>query len=64
VARFILLEEFHLTVFVPRRLPEADCDALSRALSRSRLRRQLRRAARRVLRRYPSLRRVRLTLSR
>ena len=64
MARFILLDELHLTVFAPCGLPEADYDAMTRALSGGRLRRRLLRAARRILRRHPALQRVRPTLTR
>jgi hypothetical protein len=64
VARFILMDEFQLTVYAPCGLPEADYDAITRALSGGRLRRRLLRVARRVLRRHPALQKVRLTLTR
>ena len=64
MARFILMDELHLTFYAPCGLPEADYDAITRALSGRRLRRRLLRAVRRVLRRHPALLRVRLTLTR
>ncbi len=64
MARFILLDELHLTIYAPCGLPETDYDAMTRTLSGSRLRRRLLRATRRVLRRFPALQKVRLTLTR
>ena len=64
MARFILIDELHLTVYAPCGLPVAEYDAITRALSGGRLRRQLLRSIQRVLRRHAALHKVRLTLTR
>ncbi len=64
MAKPILLEQFHLTVFAPPGLPEADYDLISQAVRDPRFRADLRRAARTACRRYPALRRARVTLTR
>jgi hypothetical protein len=64
MARFILMDELHLTVYAPCGLPEADYDTITRALSGGHLRRQLLRSIQRVLRRHSALQKVRLTLTR
>jgi hypothetical protein len=57
------MEEWHLTFFAPPGLDEAAYDAISRALDEARFRAELRRAVRAVVR-QPSLRQVRVWLSR
>lgn len=63
-ADLIVLDEFHLTLLVPRGLNESQAQAASRTLNGRRFQAQLRAAVRRVLRQHPSLRSIRLTLSR
>lgn len=60
----ILIEEFHLTMFVPHKLPEHEYRAIRRTLHRAACREKLRLAAANVIHRYPSLRKVRIVLSR
>ena len=62
--RLILLDEFHLTVRAPQRLPESEYEAMRRVLDDPRFQAELARAARDVFRRHPALRRARVTLSR
>lgn len=60
----ILIEEFHLTVFVPRGLCAVESRAIRRALDSRQLHTDLGRAVRQVFHRYPALQRVRIQLSR
>jgi len=64
MAKSLLMEEFHLTAFVPRGLREPEYRAIRRALDSRRFRMELGRAVRQVLGRYPALQRVRIQLSR
>ncbi len=64
MAKPILLEQFHLTVFAPPGLPEAEYDRMSQAVRDPGFRADLRRAARAAVRRVPALRKTRVTLSR
>jgi hypothetical protein len=61
--RRIVLDEFHITVFVTRELPDKDCLRIRRTLKGGSFRRQLDRALLQVLRRYPSLRQLRAVIS-
>jgi hypothetical protein len=56
VARRILVEEFHLTVYAPRSLATGEYDALRQALDDPLFRARLRRAIRGVIRTHPALR--------
>ncbi len=64
MTRNVLLDEFHLSFFVPRQLSAAECDALRRTLDDARFRAFLRRAVKRVVRAFPSLTKARVRLSR
>jgi hypothetical protein len=64
VAKGILLEEFHLTVFAPHGLPEEEYDAMHQALDDPRFRDELRRAVRGVVRRRPALAKVKVAITR
>jgi hypothetical protein len=64
MAKEIVMEEFHLTIYAPSTLAEAAYAAIRRALDRSGFRAELGRAARAVLQRHPPLRQARVTLSR
>jgi hypothetical protein len=57
----LLMDEFHVSVYAPRGLPEAKYGAMHGALKLARFRRQLRQAA---LRAYPALRKTRVIVSR
>jgi hypothetical protein len=59
----LLLEQFHIDVFVPRQLPVRQCDAMRRTLARKRFRARLLRAIRTLFRKYRSLRDARLDVS-
>jgi hypothetical protein len=64
VAKGILIEEYHLTVYAPRGLAEAQYEAMRQALDEEQFQADLRRAVRRVARRHPPLDKVRLRVSR
>jgi hypothetical protein len=64
MAKAILMDEFHLTVFVPRGLRAAEYDAVRRTLDGVGFRAKLGRAARGVFRQYPSLSKVKITITR
>ena len=60
----LVIEQFHLTVFVPRGLPPDECRAVRRALAGRGFAGRLRRAAEAVAARDPSLRRTTIEVSR
>jgi hypothetical protein len=62
--RWILFDEFHLTLHVPQSLSQADCRAITRVLNGRRFQTQLREAVRNVLGRHASLGKVRVVISR
>ena len=64
MAKRLLMEEYHLTVFAPSGFREAEYRAVRRALDSRRLRLELGRAVRQVFHRYPALQQVRMQLSR
>ena len=64
MANSILIDEFHLTVFVPHGLRSAACRAVRRTLADARFQAKLRRAIREIFGRYPSLAKARFTLTR
>ena len=61
MAKSILIEEFHLSVFVPRNLPAAQC--VRSPLNGQRCAPWLLRATQGVVRRYPVLSKIRITLT-
>lgn len=60
----VLLDAWHLQLFVASSEPDAAVDAARRTLDRRSFQRRLRRAVRRLLRRHPSLARLSVTLTR
>jgi hypothetical protein len=64
MAKVVLLDEFHLSVFAPRGLSEAEFDTIYRTLNDAGFHAELRRAVREVVRQRPTLARVRVRLSR
>jgi len=64
MARNILIEEFRLTLFVQRKLPDAVYAKIHKTLNRRRFRTLLKRAVRRVCRRYRSLANIQIKVSR
>jgi hypothetical protein len=63
MSRDLLIEELHISVYVPRGLPEAEYEAIRQTLDDARFQARLRRAVRHVVRQYPSLRQAWLRLS-
>lgn len=64
MAKTILLDEFHLTVFAPHGLRETAYNTIRATLDGACFRADFRRSVRDVVRGYPSLRKVRVTLTR
>jgi hypothetical protein len=64
VARHILIEEFHLTVYAPRGLPAQEYDAMRQTLDDSLCHARLRRTFHRVVRRHPALSKAQVRLAR
>ena len=63
MAKRILIEEFHLRVYAPRQLPEAEYEAMHQILIRRRFRVRLLRAMQKVCERYQTLSKIRLKIS-
>jgi hypothetical protein len=64
MTKWLLMEEFHLTVYVPEGLRPAEYATIRRKLDSGQLRSQLEKAARKVFRRYRALTRTRVSLTR
>jgi len=64
MSKSMLIEEFHLSLYVPRGLSDAECGAIRRDLDDARFRARLGRAVRDLIRQYPSLHKLRTTVSR
>jgi hypothetical protein len=64
VAKTVLIDEFHVALYVPRGLADTECDVIRQTLDTSRFRSQFRHAVRVVLRRNQALAQVRLTITR
>ena len=64
MTKMLLMDEIHISIYVPRSLPEAECGAIYRSLRLMRFQRQLRQATLGVVRRYAALRKARVTVSR
>ena len=64
MAKTILINEIHVSFYVPRDLPDGQCDAIRAILNHAIFLRQLRRAVRDVLRLYPALGSLRVTVTR
>ncbi len=64
MAKLVLIEELHVTVYVPRDLPAHEADDVRRTLNDPAFEAGLLRAVRRVFRREASLARARARLSR
>ncbi|HEX4591358.1 MAG TPA: hypothetical protein VH120_15590 [Gemmataceae bacterium] len=62
--RKLLIEQFHLNVYVPWGLRPAEADAMRRSMQKARFRSRLRRAVEAVFRRYRSLRQTTLDVTR
>ncbi len=64
MAKGILMEELHASVYAARGLPTIEYDAMRQALTDAGFLAALRRAVRRVFRRHPPLDKVRVRLTR
>ncbi len=64
MAKTILIDEIHVSLFVRRDLPDAQGDAIRAALNRAIFLRQLRRTVQGVLRLHPALESLRVTVTR
>lgn len=64
MAKFILIDEFHLPVSAPRGLPDDAYVAIRHTLDQRRFQRDLRRTVRDVVQRYPALNQVRIAITR
>jgi hypothetical protein len=64
MARSILIDEFHLSVYGPRGLPEAEYEDMRRMFDDPAWQAELRHAVRAVFRSRPELRKVKVTLTR
>lgn len=60
----ITLDVFHLTILIPKALPEAKVDAMARILKTAAFRRRLRHAVSQALRADPTLKRASAQISR
>lgn len=64
MAKFILIDEFHLTVYAPRGRTSTEYGAVRQTLDDPGFQATVRQALRMVVRQYPALGNVRLTLTR
>jgi hypothetical protein len=64
MTKVILLDQLHLSVLAPRRLPAAEYDAMSRTVDSLGFRRRLGRAVRALCRAYPALAKAKVRVSR
>jgi hypothetical protein len=64
LVKAIIIDQFHVTVLVKHGLPETEYDAIHRTLDKARFHVQLRRAVRAVIQQFPSLTKVRVTVTR
>lgn len=64
MSKWIVLDELHLTISIPPRLPQATQKAIVRTLRRRVFKHALHEALEKLLRRYPSLRRIQFKIER
>lgn len=64
MAKYLLLDEIHVSFLVPQDLSDRACSAIRQVLDGMRLRADLRRCLRTTLRREPALAKVRLRVTR
>jgi hypothetical protein len=64
MAKFIVLDEVHLTVVAPRGLPPTEYDTIVQTVTSALFMTRLRHAVRRVFRGEPSLNQVKVRVSR
>ncbi len=63
MARFILIDLFHVTILILPQLPSTAHDAIHQVLDRHHFQSELCRAVRKVIARYPAYQRVRVNLT-
>ncbi len=64
MARNVLADQFHVSLFVPRGLPPAELSAVNRTLGNAGFVAALRRSVRQAVRQFPSLAKVRVRVAR
>jgi hypothetical protein len=64
MAGFVLMDELHLSILIPSRLPAPDTVAIRRVLKSARFQIKLRQAIRKLFRQFRSLDKARFTISR
>ncbi len=64
MAKTLLMDELHISIYAPRGLPDWDYEAIYRTLKSAGLQRQIRTAVKAALRRYPALEKVRIVIAR
>ena len=64
MTKMLQMDELHVLVYAPRRLPDPEASAIYRTLKLASFRRQLRQAVTAMVRRYSALRKVRIVVSR
>lgn len=64
MAKNVMIEQYHLDVFIPRGLSEAETNAIRRTLDSARFQVHIVRAVRAVLRKYRSMRKTHIALTR
>ena len=63
MARLVLIEEFHVSVYVPVGLSKSTYASIGRTLNSKRFQSCLRNAVRKVFRRHPPLKATKFTIS-
>lgn len=63
MAKPIMMDQLHLTILAPRNLSKPEYMAIRRGLKSPRFSDQLRRAIRAVVRRFPSLAKIKITVT-
>ena len=63
MARMLLMDEFHVSVYAPRGLTDPEYKAIKRVLNLARFRQRLRQAAITVAGRYSALKKIRIVVS-
>lgn len=63
MARSVMFDQYHLSIFVRRGLPEQDYRAIRRVLKSTRFVIEMRRGVQAVINKYPALRKTRITVT-
>lgn len=64
MSKYVLFDEWHLTLRVPADLEESSCQAIQRILQSRPFQTALRQAVRQVVRSFPQLEPIRISISR